>query len=88
MLINKIIINIIYGDFIDWNVTSGYITQLNDVKLKLNASENFIKTSTLKINHLQQQMESDQMKLTKAKTENETLLSAIELHRQFIKTNN
>ena len=28
------------------NVTSGYITQLNDVKLKLNASENFIKTST------------------------------------------
>ena len=26
------------------------------------------------------------MKLTKAKTENETLLSAIELHRQFIKT--
>lgn len=68
------------------NVTSGYTTQLNDVKLKLNASENFIKTSTLKINHLQQQMESDQMKLTKAKTENETLLSAIELHRQFIKT--
>lgn len=68
------------------NVTSGYITQLNDVKLKLNASENFIKTSTLKINHLQQQMESDQMKLTKAKTENETLLSTIELHRQFIKT--
>ena len=49
------------------NVTSGYITQLNDVKLKLNASENFIKTSTLKINHLQQQMESDQMKLIKAK---------------------
>lgn len=68
------------------NVTSGYTTQLNEVKLKLNSSENFIKTSTLKINHLQQQMESDQMKLTKAKTENETLLSAIETHRQFIKS--
>ncbi|RCK54423.1 Structural maintenance of chromosomes protein 2 [Candida viswanathii] len=65
--------------------TSGaYTSELNEAKENLNASENFIKTSKLKIGHLNQQISSDQVKLVKAKTENESLLSSIASHRDFI----
>lgn len=66
------------------NTAGAYTGELNEAKENLNSSENYIKTSKLKIEHLNQQISSDQVKLVKAKTENESLLSSIEKHREFI----
>lgn len=53
------------------NISTGYTAQLNEVKNKLNTSQTVIKTSNLKIAHLSKQIQNDQIKLAKAKEENE-----------------
>ncbi|CAI5759037.1 unnamed protein product [Candida verbasci] len=64
--------------------SAGYTAQLNEAKSRLNISENFIKTSNLTIQHLQQQVDGDKVKLAKAKEENEILLSSIQQYQAFI----
>lgn len=49
------------------NTAGAYTGELNEAKENLNSSENYIKTSKLKIEHLNQQISSDQVKLVKAK---------------------
>ncbi|KAG7662300.1 SMC2 [[Candida] subhashii] len=66
------------------NVSTGYTAQLNEVKEKLNSSENFVKTSKLKIAHLEQQIGSDKIKLRKAKEDNQHILASISNHKAFI----
>lgn len=59
------------------NISTGYTAQLNEVKNKLNTSQTVIKTSNLKIAHLSKQIQNDQIKLAKAKQENEGLLASV-----------
>ncbi|EGW32796.1 uncharacterized protein SPAPADRAFT_54808 [Spathaspora passalidarum NRRL Y-27907] len=66
------------------NVSTGYSSQLNEAKENLNTSETFIKTSKLKISHLNNQINSDKVKLDKARQENMALLSDIEKYRSII----
>lgn len=66
------------------NTNGGYLEQLKDVKSKLNDESNFIKQSTLKINHLSKQVGNDKAKLEKAKEENKELLSQIKLYKEEI----
>ncbi|KAK6197489.1 chromosome segregation and condensation [Scheffersomyces amazonensis] len=68
-------------------VSSGYTSQLNEAKEKLNSGKNFIKTSTMKISHLEAQVKSDSIKLQKAKQENESLLKDIQQYKNEIALN-
>jgi structural maintenance of chromosome 2 len=66
------------------DLTSGYGQQLKLVKDKLNKAQNYMKTSTLKMNHLREQIKNDQEKLCKAKDENNSILANIECNKKDI----
>lgn len=63
------------------NLTSGYAQQLKETKDKLNLSQNYIKTSKLKVNHLRDQIKSDGDKLKQAQLENNSMLQNIKAHK-------
>ncbi|KAI5966920.1 SMC2 [Candida pseudojiufengensis] len=51
------------------NASSGYVSQLNEVKNKLSTSKNLISQHKMKIDHLQSGLDSDKPKLSNAKKE-------------------
>ncbi|KAG2733127.1 hypothetical protein G9P44_004117 [Scheffersomyces stipitis] len=66
------------------DMSTGYSAQLKEFKTKLNTSQNFIKTSKLKIAHLESQISNDKKKLVQAKAENQNILSDMEAYRSDI----
>ncbi|CAH6718541.1 structural maintenance of chromosomes protein 2 [[Candida] jaroonii] len=66
--------------------SGGYMAQLKEVKDELNETSNFIQSSNLKINHLNQQLVEDKSNLAKAKKEFESLNAEIDNFSQMIRT--
>lgn len=66
------------------NTDGGYLAQLKEVKEKLNSSQNTIKQSNLKIDHLSQKIQQDKSKLAQAKSENLSLLQEMDVYKNEI----
>lgn len=62
----------------------GYLSQLKQAKEELNKKQNFIKQSVLKINHLNENLQSDNERLIKAKDENLALLKEMAEYKSEI----
>ncbi|KAM9914459.1 hypothetical protein OXX69_000621 [Metschnikowia pulcherrima] len=62
----------------------GYMSQLKQCKEDLNASQNFISTSGLKVVHLQERLRSDASRLESARQDNKVLLDKIQAYKDEI----
>lgn len=62
----------------------GYLSQLKQAKEELNKKQNFIKQSVLKINHLNEKLQSDNEMLARAKDENLALLKEMSEYKSKI----
>ncbi|KAF8005146.1 hypothetical protein HF325_000603 [Metschnikowia pulcherrima] len=62
----------------------GYMSQLKQCKEDLNASQNFILTSGLKVVHLQERLRSDASRLELARQDNKVLLDKIQAYKDEI----
>lgn len=62
----------------------GYLSQVKDAKERLNESQNKIQSGHMKIDHLRNQLQSNQERLHQAKAENQNVLQKIENDKVFI----
>lgn len=64
--------------------SGGYMSQLKQAKEELSKSRTVIKQSKLKVNHLTEKIQNDNVRLEQAKEENKTLLKEIEEYQNVI----
>lgn len=62
----------------------GYLSQLKDAKERLNESQNNIQSGHMKIDHLKNQLQSNQERLLQAKLENQNVILKMENDKEFI----
>lgn len=62
----------------------GYMAQLKQAKEELNNSRTVIKQATLKVNHLREKIEADNVRLIQAKEDNKVLLKGMEDYKSEI----